>query len=116
MAQQWAEGNVRAFVVWAAVVGWGGRQVLVAGTGFWAHRTFNATVVDVRSSDDTIKVQFPDKGYKRYPREEFEKLRVGKTKGGSTFGAGSERLFELECPEVRAGHAAPEPAAAMRPD
>jgi hypothetical protein len=42
--------------------------MLIAGTGFWAHRTFNATVVDVRSSDDTIKVQFPDKGYKRYPR------------------------------------------------
>ena len=79
---------------------WDGRQVLVTGTGFWAHHTFNATVVDVRSSDGTIKVQFSDKGFKRYSQEDFQKLRVNKAKVFMTFEAGSDRLFELECPKV----------------
>ena len=52
-----------------------GMSVLLRGSGArYAGGSFCAVVVDVRSTDDTIKVQYEDGGFKRFPRQEFEGL------------------------------------------
>lgn len=52
-----------------------GTHVYIQGTGSWyAGETFGAVVVDVRDSDDTVKVRFTDGGYKRYKTVDYNKL------------------------------------------
>jgi len=54
-----------------------GDRVSVQGTGSrWAGAHHPATVVDIRSSDGTVKVKFPDGGFKRYPQDQFDSLVV----------------------------------------
>merc|ERR1719215_1976123 len=52
-----------------------GNHVYIQGTGQWyAGQSFGAAVVDVRDSDDTVKVRFTDGGYKRFKTAEFNAL------------------------------------------
>lgn len=46
-------------------------RVKVRGTGRWAGMLYRAEVVDVRRSDDTVKVKFDDGGFKRFPAASF---------------------------------------------
>lgn len=52
-----------------------GARVTLKGTGkYWTGGVFRATIVDIRAADDTVKVQYDDGGFKRFPKVEFEKL------------------------------------------
>eukprot|EP01062_Namystynia_karyoxenos_P019218 TRINITY_DN17206_c0_g1_i1.p1 TRINITY_DN17206_c0_g1~~TRINITY_DN17206_c0_g1_i1.p1 ORF type:complete len:485 (+),score=183.29 TRINITY_DN17206_c0_g1_i1:80-1534(+) len=52
-----------------------GDVVYLEGTGrWWAGSKFRATVADVRTDDDTVKVRYDDGGYKRFPKEKFIQL------------------------------------------
>lgn len=52
-----------------------GTHVYIQGTGSWyAGETYGAVIVDVRDSDDTVKVRFTDGGYKRYKTADYNKL------------------------------------------
>eukprot|EP01063_Lacrimia_lanifica_P029552 TRINITY_DN452_c3_g1_i1.p2 TRINITY_DN452_c3_g1~~TRINITY_DN452_c3_g1_i1.p2 ORF type:complete len:459 (+),score=209.94 TRINITY_DN452_c3_g1_i1:57-1433(+) len=55
-----------------------GENVLLKGTGkWWSGALCRATIVDVRESDDTVKVQYSsDGGFKRLPRKDFDQLKV----------------------------------------
>lgn len=54
-----------------------GDPVVLKGTGrHWRGVNYNATVVDVRPSDDSIKVRYADGGYKRFPSSEFYEVLV----------------------------------------
>jgi len=49
--------------------------VYIAGTGkWWAGHHFGAVVVDVRDSDQTVKVRYTDGGFKRFKEEELRAL------------------------------------------
>eukprot|EP01060_Flectonema_neradi_P031737 TRINITY_DN489_c2_g4_i1.p1 TRINITY_DN489_c2_g4~~TRINITY_DN489_c2_g4_i1.p1 ORF type:complete len:460 (+),score=113.71 TRINITY_DN489_c2_g4_i1:62-1441(+) len=50
-----------------------GEKILLKGTGkWWSGALCRATVVDVRDSDNTVKVQYSaDGGYKRFPKSEY---------------------------------------------
>jgi len=52
-----------------------GRHVYIAGTGqWWSGHHFGAVVVDIRESDNTIKVQYTDGGFKRFKVDVFRTL------------------------------------------
>lgn len=52
-----------------------GSHVYIQGTGKWYQGdSFGAVVVDVRDSDDTVKIRFTDGGYKRYKTADFQGL------------------------------------------
>ena len=66
-----------------------GEHVMLQGTGkWWNGEMFKATVIDVRASDSSVKVQYlADGGFKRFSTAEYEKLRVqSDTDGGLDFG------------------------------
>lgn len=49
-----------------------GDSVLISGTGrWWSGRQYFATVTDIRKTDNTVKIRYPDGGYKRFPMSEF---------------------------------------------
>ena len=55
-----------------------GERVLLSGTGSrWGGGAFRATVHDVRKDDNTVKVQYDDGGFKRFPRADYDALRMG---------------------------------------
>eukprot|EP00039_Didymoeca_costata_P027361 m.18274 g.18274 ORF g.18274 m.18274 type:complete len:497 (-) comp6262_c0_seq1:63-1553(-) len=55
-----------------------GERVLLRGTGTrWLGGCFRATVVDFRESDNTVKVQYDDGGYKRFAYDEFRTVMAG---------------------------------------
>ena len=67
----------------------GQKLVLKGSSARWAGEgkqvsTYQATVVDIRSSDDTIKVQYADGGYKRFARKDFAASVVDRPSGPST--------------------------------
>jgi hypothetical protein len=52
-----------------------GARISLSGTGkYWAGGRYRGTIVDIRSSDNTIKVQYDDGGFKRFQREKFLEL------------------------------------------
>ena len=54
-----------------------GNNLFIRGTGRWYHgSSYSAKVVDIRESDDTIKIRYLDGGFKRFKREELEKLII----------------------------------------
>jgi hypothetical protein len=54
-----------------------GDVVTVQGTGNrWAGVNYQATIVDVRDSDGTVKIRYTDGGYKRIPKSTFRELLV----------------------------------------
>lgn len=67
-----------------------GQKLVLKGTSArWAGEgrqvtTYQATVVEVRSSDDTVKVQYADGGYKRFARKDFAASVVDRPSGPST--------------------------------
>jgi len=49
------------------------QQVVLKGTSArWSNHRYSATVVDLRSADGTIKVQYADGGFKRFTSSEFQ--------------------------------------------
>jgi len=60
-----------------------GEHVVLKGTGtYWAGNEFKAHIVDVRGDEEgeranTVKVQYRDGGFKRFPTKDFEELCVG---------------------------------------
>lgn len=72
-----------------------GDRVQVHGTGDrWGGAHYPATVVDIRASDDSIKVKFPDGGFKRYPRGQFEGLLLPAAENAL------DSLFQDDCGET----------------
>eukprot|EP00755_Sulcionema_specki_P005370 Sspe_Gene.4832::Locus_1596_Transcript_1_1_Confidence_1.000_Length_1528::g.4832::m.4832 len=54
-----------------------GEHVMMKGTGkWWSGLLCRAVIADVRTSDNTVKVQYNDGGYKRFTMDEFKQLRV----------------------------------------
>jgi len=54
-----------------------GDNVTVKGVGArWSHSHYSVVVVDVRESDDTVKVKYTDGGYKRFPYADFQAVFV----------------------------------------
>lgn len=54
-----------------------GDNLFLKGTGRWYQGDgYSAKVVDVRESDDTVKVRYLDGGYKRFKRGELSKLLI----------------------------------------
>eukprot|EP00659_Diplonema_papillatum_P011908 gene11908-18365_t len=69
-----------------------GEKVMLQGTGkWWSGALCRATIVDVRPEDSTVKVQYADGGFKRFPKHEFDQLRVGQDFGDGhlAFGTGT---------------------------
>ena len=57
-----------------------GQAVFVRGTGRWYHgQSYTATVVDIRESDDTVKIRYADGGFKRFSSVDFQKILVTRT-------------------------------------
>eukprot|EP01080_Neovahlkampfia_damariscottae_P000251 gene251-4497_t len=54
-----------------------GEPVTVQGTGkYYGGVNYAAVIVDIRESDNTVKIHYTEGGYKRFPCEEFKKLIV----------------------------------------
>lgn len=52
-----------------------GGHIYLRGSGkWWSGRNFGATIVDIRHSDSTIKVQYTSGGFKRFDLAEFKRL------------------------------------------
>eukprot|EP00913_Durusdinium_trenchii_P034497 g32273.t1 len=52
-----------------------GQHIYLTGSGkWWSGRNFGATIVDIRHSDATVKVQYTSGGFKRFPMMEFKQL------------------------------------------
>jgi hypothetical protein len=50
-----------------------GESIVLKGTGsYWGGCNYTGTIVDIRESDETIKVRYSDGGYKRFSKKEFE--------------------------------------------
>mmetsp|Transcript_73489 Transcript_73489/g.129705 ORF Transcript_73489/g.129705 Transcript_73489/m.129705 type:complete len:557 (+) Transcript_73489:55-1725(+) len=59
-----------------------GLQVSLKGSGDrYSGNRYSAEVVDI--SSDSVKVHYPDGGFKRYPRKEFDELQVPPPKAGT---------------------------------
>ena len=75
-----------------------GDRVLVTGTGrWWAGKTFNAVITDVR--DDSVKVRYDDGGFKRFSFADFAKLAQPATEDKPAMRYGSQP-FELDVDHV----------------
>ena len=68
---------------------WVGQKVTMQGTGpWWSGHHFRAQIVDIRKEDETVKVQYPDGGYKRFELGVFENsLVAGNTPDVADFGS-----------------------------
>ncbi|CAJ1355243.1 unnamed protein product [Effrenium voratum] len=52
-----------------------GQHIYLSGSGkWWTGSCFAASIVDIRHSDSTIKVQYTSGGFKRFPMAEFKQL------------------------------------------
>lgn len=52
-----------------------GQHIYISGTGkWWEGKHFGAVTVDVRDSDQTVKVRYTDGGFKRFKTEELRAL------------------------------------------
>eukprot|EP00041_Stephanoeca_diplocostata_P032028 m.1014415 g.1014415 ORF g.1014415 m.1014415 type:complete len:497 (-) comp24072_c0_seq5:3319-4809(-) len=68
-----------------------GERVLLKGTGGrWIGGSFPATVCDIRKDDNTIKVQYDDGGYKRFPARDFSEHISGDLMEGYGLDFGSK--------------------------
>jgi len=57
-----------------------GDHIYLRGSGkWWSGRNFGATIVDIRRSDSTIKVQYTSGGFKRFDLDEFQRLVTEET-------------------------------------
>ena len=65
-----------------------GERVMLQGTGkWWSGEMCRATIVDVRESDNSVKVQYlADGGFKRFPVTEYARLLCGPTDDTAQFG------------------------------
>jgi hypothetical protein len=73
-----------------------GEKVILKGEGNrWQGLQFSATVVDVRESDNTVKVQYTDGGFKRFPAAVYTKLLSEDTVASGDKSLSTLRSYEL---------------------
>jgi len=54
-----------------------GQNIFIRGTGRWYHgSSYSAKVIDVRESDNTVKIRYLDGGYKRFKADELNQLII----------------------------------------
>eukprot|EP00746_Dinoflagellata_sp_MGD_P016006 gnl/MRDRNA2_/MRDRNA2_135895_c0_seq1.p1 gnl/MRDRNA2_/MRDRNA2_135895_c0~~gnl/MRDRNA2_/MRDRNA2_135895_c0_seq1.p1 ORF type:complete len:563 (+),score=97.50 gnl/MRDRNA2_/MRDRNA2_135895_c0_seq1:115-1803(+) len=79
-----------------------GQDVVLRGSGRrWGSNTYSATIVNIRGSDSTVKVQYRDGGFKRFPLATFENMRVDRGLMELDYGSQAyEWYFENYAPDL----------------